>query len=177
MASRPSRPETLTQRETLTQALTLWRVGHPAYPLWTGLGASLRGGRWNSPGRAVIYASSHYSLTLLEVLANLSARTIPHGFVRSSMTVPLGLSVERVSNDTVPNWRHAVHPEATRFGDRWLEEARSLLLFVPSAVVEGIEENVLINPNHAEFASTRTEHPVPIEWDLRLFPAPAGKHR
>ncbi len=171
MASRPSPPE------TLAQPVTLWRVGHPAYPLWTGLGASLRGGRWNSPGQAVIYASSHYSLTLLEVLANLSARSIPRGFVRSSMSVPKGLSVERVSPGAVPNWRNAVHPEATRFGDRWLEEARSLLLFVPSAVVEGIEENVLINPNHTEFASTQMQSPVPVEWDLRLFPAPAGKHR
>lgn len=160
--------------ETLERQLTLWRVGHPAYPLWTGLGASLRGGRWNSPGRPVIYASVHYSLTLLEVLANLSAKSIPRGFVRSSMRAPSGVSIERVSPGALPDWRRREHPDATRFGDRWLDEARSLLLFVPSAVVEGIEENVLINPNHAEFSSTQIEAPVRIDWDPRLFSAPAG---
>lgn len=158
--------------ETLEQSVTLWRVGHPAFPMWTGLGASLRGGRWNSIGHPVIYASVHYSLTLLEVLASLPAKSIPHGLVRSSMRVAKGLSVERVLPEAVPNWRHPEHPEATRFGDRWLEEARSLLLFVPSAVVEGLEENVLINPNHAEFATTQVEAPVKIDWDLRLFPSP-----
>ncbi len=166
MASRHSRAE------ALGQPATLWRVGHPAYPLWTGLGAALHGGRWNSPGRPVIYASAHYSLALLEVLANLSAKSIPHGFVRSSMQLAKGVSVERVSPEAVPNWRRPEHLEAIRFGDRWLEERRSLLLFVPSAVVEGIEENVLINPNHAEFANAQVAEPVPIDWDLRLFPAP-----
>ena len=160
--------------QTLEQPVTLWRVGHPAYPLWTGLGAALRGGRWNSPGHPVIYASVHYSLALLEVLANLSAKSIPHGFVRSSMRLAQGVSVERASPEAVPGWRGPAHPEATRFGDCWLEEGRSLLLFVPSAVVEGVEENVLINPNHAEFSNAQIAAPVAIDWDLRLFPSPVG---
>ncbi len=160
--------------QALEQPVTLWRVGHPAYPLWTGLGASIRGGRWNSPGHPVIYASVHYSLTLLEVLANLSAKSVPRGFVRSSMRVVKGVSIERVNPMHVPGWRGPEHPEATRFGDRWLEEGRSLLLFVPSAVVEGLEENVLINPNHPEFANTQIAAPVPVDWDLRLFPSPAS---
>lgn len=168
MAS-PHRPA-----QTLQEPITLWRVGHPAYPLWTGEGAALRGGRWNSPGHPVIYASVHYSLTLLEVLANLYAKSIPHGFVRSSMEVPAGLSTERVTPNTVPGWHAAERGEAMRFGDRWIEEQRSLLLFVPSAVVEGIEENILVNPKHPEFAKTRFEAPVTIDWDSRLFPAPGG---
>ena len=161
----------LRRVDLLAQPVTLWRVGHPAFPLWTGLGAAIRGGRWNSPGRAVIYTSANYSLSLLEVLVNLAAREIPRGFIRSSMRVPAGVSVERLSSAEIPGWRNAIHPDATRFGDRWLDEKRSLLLFVPSAVVEGIESNVLINPAHPEMAATTTDEPTGIDWELRLFSA------
>lgn len=133
------------------------------------MGAAMRGGRWNSAGLRVVYASAHYSLSILEVLANLTSNSIPPSFVRSSLTVAEGASAERIPVDTVPNWNTPNHPEATRYGDQWLRESRSLLLFVPSAVVEGIEENVLVNPQHPEFEAASAAEPVPIDWDLRLF--------
>lgn len=153
----------------LEQPLQLWRVGHSAFPLWTGMGAAMRGGRWNSAGLRVVYASAHYSLSLLEVLANLTSKSIPPSFVRSSLTIANGASAERIPVNAVPGWDTPSHPAATRYGDQWLRESRSLLLFVPSAVVEGIEENVLVNPQHPEFESANATDPAPIDWDLRLF--------
>lgn len=45
-----------------------------AVPLWDGTGAALVGGRWNSPGRPVIYGSLSYSCAMLEMLAHASIR-------------------------------------------------------------------------------------------------------
>jgi RES domain-containing protein len=151
-------------------ALRLWRVGHGQYPLWSGEGARLYGGRWSPKGCAVIYTCENYSLCILEILANLKARRFPSNFVRSEMEIPAGVSVERVDISTVPGWDHPSDLRVPQgFGEQWVREARSLLLYVPSVVVEGLEWNVVINPNHPEFKRTRTQPPSPVQWDTRLL--------
>ena len=50
-----------------------WRIikTQPTAQAFDVEGASLYGGRWNSPGRSVVSASSTISLTVLEVLVHI----------------------------------------------------------------------------------------------------------
>ncbi len=153
----------------LAQPLRIFRIGHPAYPLWDGSGAATHGGRWNPVGSPVVYAASHYSLALLETLANLSSRTIPPTFVRSHVLLPDGCLAERVYPQDDAGWDSPDRTYTQALGQRWLAEARSLVLIVPSAVVEGLEDNVVINPLHPDFASLKPSTPEPVRWDERLL--------
>ena len=47
--------------------MRLYRIGDGRHPLWDGTGAALIGGRWNSPGRPLIYASLIYGGAMLEI--------------------------------------------------------------------------------------------------------------
>jgi len=51
-----------------------WRLDREVYGrTWdSGMGSKMRGGRWNIPGRRVVYASFDPSSAILEVAANRS---------------------------------------------------------------------------------------------------------
>ena len=59
-----------------------------------------------------------------------------------------------------------------RYGESWQRSRRSLLLLVPS-VVARMELNVLINPEHPEFAGVTHSLHRPVWRDRRLFGAAA----
>ena len=51
--------------------MIVYRFCHKKYAReLSGIGAKLKGGRWNPPGIAVLYTSASISLALLEILAN-----------------------------------------------------------------------------------------------------------
>lgn len=133
-----------------------------------GDGARLHGGRWNTPGRPVVYASESRALAVLEVLAGLgSARPL-------SAYLLLGLSfdaslVTAVEPEALPDdWRASPPTDPTRrIGDLWLERAESVALRVPSALVPA-ESNYLLNPRHPDFTAVRVAGPEPLELDPRL---------
>ena len=51
---------------------------------------------------------------------------------------------------------------------QWAQEKRSLVLYVPSAIVPE-ETNGVINPTHAEFATVRMEIEREFHYDSRMF--------
>jgi RES domain-containing protein len=55
-----------------------------------------------------------------------------------------------------------------RAGDAWLDKAPTAVLRVPSVVFDA-EQNVLINPAHADFRRIRLVGTRPVRWDERLF--------
>jgi len=51
----------------------VWRLAPPAFArALDGEGSRLVGGRWNSPGRHLVYTSSHLSLAVLEAYVNIA---------------------------------------------------------------------------------------------------------
>ena len=146
----------------------LFRLGTAAHPVWDGAGAATQGGRWNSPGIAVIYAASTQSLAMLERLMqrrNLS-RTL---LVEAEL--PPDLAVEDLMERPPPNWRALGSPEAAAAGGAWATAARTLLLRVPSALVPR-EANYVVNPAHPDAQRIKVGAPEPLEWDARLFGVP-----
>jgi len=53
--------------------ITAWRITKRKHKevAFTGEGAEESGGRWNSEGTRIVYASSSISLAILEILVNL----------------------------------------------------------------------------------------------------------
>jgi RES domain-containing protein len=135
----------------------------------TGEGAQRFGGRWNAPGIAVVYAATSLSLTLLEIMAN-ARRRIPPDMLYCSIDIPESVRVEVLETATLPShWHQApAPPELQEIGGEWVRRATSAVLFVPSAIAR-IENNVIINPNHVDFArlSIGKPHELPIDGRLR----------
>ena len=55
--------------------VSAWRITKRkhARSAFTGEGARLYGGRWNSPGTAIIYTAESQSLAVLEILVHLDS--------------------------------------------------------------------------------------------------------
>ncbi len=149
--------------------MRVWRLASSRYPPLTGEGARLAGGRWNSPGTPMVYASTHLSLSVLEMLVHLDVARLPADLVSFEVALPdeavetLDLSLLR------PGWENNPFQRETReIGDRWIREGRGLALVVPSAVVPA-ERNVLINPLHADIRQIRIASQEPFAFDMRLL--------
>lgn len=145
-----------------------WRIADRRHPIYSGAGAALHGGRWNSAGRPVIYAAATYACALLERLVHLGTQRIPRHQALVEITIPDWVEVERAPVEGLPGWDTEAPLVSQRYGDRWLAEERTAVLVVPS-VVAAPDENVVINPNHADFVGITHSEPRPVEWDLRLF--------
>lgn len=150
--------------------ITIWRICAPRYAetAYSGEGARLYGGRWNSKGRAVIYSSESISLAVLEQLVHVEDPTVLDAFVVVSATVDENM-IETLPPTSLPDdWRaYPAPPSLKKIGDDWLSEARSLALRVPSVTVRG-QHNYLINPAHPDFASIEASEPEPLDLDPRL---------
>lgn len=153
----------------LPKPLKAYRIGDPngQYPIFSGEGARKVKARWHSVGQNPIYCAEHYSTAMLEKLVHFSG-IMPDNQCFLEIIIPQGISYETVTKDSVPNWHGLDSPEANQFGTAWFIEARSCLLLVPS-VVARMESNILINPNHADFAQIEQGLEQPIWWDERLF--------
>lgn len=150
--------------------ITTWRICAPRYAstAYSGEGARIHGGRWNSKGRAVVYSSESLSLAVLEQLVHVEDPGVLDAFVVVSATVDED-RIEVLSPASLPDdWRAYPAPPSLRaFGDTWLSEGRSLALRVPSVTVRG-QYNYLINPSHPDFAGIEVSNPEPLDLDPRI---------
>lgn len=146
-----------------------WRVAKKRHPVYDGVGAMEVGGRWNSPGRPVIYAADSFAGAILEILAHaLRPRTLPGAHHGVRIDVPEDL-VESLDPAELPGWETKGSPEARRFGDGWLDEQRSAVLVVPAVSSRPVGRNLLVNPAHPSATRITTGPVFNVPWDERLF--------
>jgi RES domain-containing protein len=146
-----------------------YRIADSRHPLFDGTGAFVHGGRWNSPGKLIIYAAETYSGALLEQLAHANIGRIPALQVYIEIEIPDHVKVERVRADEIPAWNGADLRPAQERGDAWFKAGNSAVLIVPSAVTGGIESNLLIRQAHPDFSAIKASEPKPVIWDPRLL--------
>ena len=147
----------------------VWRLASGRYPPLAGDGARLVGGRWNSPGCPLIYASESIALCLAECLVHVTG-TLPGNYMAFKIEFPD--SEVEVLNTKLLNrsWKHnPVHTRAV--GDKWLRELRSLALIVPSVVLPE-SRNILLNPQHPHAIQIRLISQQPFSFDPWLRPGP-----
>jgi len=155
--------------------MKLFRIADTRHTIWSGTGAMLVGGRFNSPGRPVIYAALTFAGAMLEVLVHARIGKVPKTHAWVEATVPDDVPIERHTADTLPaGWGGAAQQPARQLGDAWLAESRTAILVVPSVVARA-EFNVLVNPSHPDAARITVADPQPVVWDERLFVTPAAR--
>jgi RES domain-containing protein len=152
--------------------MDLWRLCRRPHADLTGEGARIFGGRWNSPGRAVVYFAEHPALAALEVRVHLDLpfELLPADYVLMRVALPDSLiaEIETSTGETLADLRTA------EVGDRWLAEARSAALRVPSVLVTNAW-NILFNPRHPEAARANITRVEPFHFDPRLWQPLAGE--
>jgi RES domain-containing protein len=150
--------------------ISAWRIVKRKHlkNAFTGEGARLFGGRWNSPGHAVVYTAQSQALAALELLVHLESPELLRHYVALEVQFP-GELMEEVDHARLPkNW--SAYPPPVRLqeiGDAWIAERRSVVLRVPSAVVPA-ESNYLLNPAHPDFTRLPIGEPAPFRFDPRL---------
>lgn len=158
-----------------------WRIARRPYALdRLGIGARQDGGRWNRAGTGVIYAGCTIAITALERFVHL-AGVVPPDLVLVRVELPDGYSAERPELSDLPkDWDLVpAGPGSMDFGTKWARGNRSLVLYVPSAVLRE-ESNAVLNPNHTEFAAVKMTIEREFSYDPRLYlprRAPTRKKR
>jgi RES domain-containing protein len=150
--------------------VTVYRIckAENAAGIWTGAGARVFGGRWNSKGVAVVYTAENRSLAAMEQLVHLQSPRALTGYVIASATFDAE-HVRRVETKELPRrWKAPVAPAGLkRLGDDWVTAGKHAVLAVPSAVMPG-EWNYLLNPAHSAFAGFGRTKPEAFKYDARL---------
>jgi len=148
-----------------------WRICRRRYAAdaATGEGARLYGGRWNSRGVRVVYASTSLALAAVETFVNLEPNLQPRDLVSIEVEISEELEIRRLDQKTLPRYWHQTRDESLRrFGDEWTRAGQTMALLVLSAAIRG-EWNVLLNPAHPDFQKVKFGEPVPFHFDARMF--------
>lgn len=133
-----------------------------------GEGARLFGGRWNSKGTRVAYLSDSPALAALEILVHTRSPEDLADYLLFELTFSAALVETMGTGGLPPDWRELTLSTSTQaIGDRWVEEARSVLLALPSAVVSQ-QCNFLLNPAHPEISRVEVGEAQPFSFDPRL---------
>ena len=104
--------------------------------------------RWNSADVQVAYGSEHLALSALELLTYWGHYPNMRGY--QLFTLDIGLEHTEDVLHRNPTIDPRDYSQTRRYGDTWVEEARSLALKVPSVVLP-LSFNYLINPKHSTF--------------------------
>lgn len=135
---------------------------------FSGEGARQFGGRWNSPGMVVVYASEHLSLAALEILVHLQPRGALR-FVAFAVEFDDVLIAKMPASALPEHWRAEPPGAATmEIGDAWVRAGRTAVLSVPSVIVPE-ERNYLLNPLHPDFSRIKVQAPIEFTFDPRLI--------
>jgi RES domain-containing protein len=150
--------------------LEAWRMVKEKHlaTAFSGEGAAKTGGRWNSRGVAVVYASATRSLAALETLLHLNPPVLfNYKLLRLEFDESL---VERLKLTALPSdWKVEPPPLSTRrLGDDWARSSRSAILAVPSVILPD-ETNYLLNPAHPDFRKIALGPPADFAFDPRLL--------
>lgn len=153
----------------------LWRIAsdtkdYEAHDLG-GKGAEKTGGRWNRPGRAVVYSATSIALACLETVVHLNADGLPMNRFLVRIDVPDDVWHTRqvlTPADLAIGWSAVPEGKVSLdLGDVWLQGAATALLVVPSVIVPE-ESNVLIDPAHPHAGSIVAFKTKPWFYDQRL---------
>jgi RES domain-containing protein len=155
--------------------MKVWRICRAPYAAeaFSGEGARRFGGRWNSRGVRMVYASTSLSLAAIELFVHLEPGQAPEDLVYLSATLPDGEPGRTIQPaELPPDWWSddiAVSGETTReLGDAWIRSRASLAMQVPSVPIR-VEWNVVLNPLHPRIAELKIEPAQPFVFDARMF--------
>ena len=164
-----SKPRKATFSDSKTIALpNLWRISQ--YVDLRGEGGRRRAGRWNSAGKPVVYLGDSAAGVVLERIVHFmdqDCTRLPESLRLLLIEYPAAFQCEELSETELPSdWR--TNLDITRnIGDRWLQQQKTALLKVPSAVVP-FATNFLLNPEQEDWPLVTIERHFEFDFDPRL---------
>lgn len=150
----------------------------------SGAGSNKAGGRWNTPGRYVAYASGNLSLAMLELLVHVDDaeefRKLP--YVYHTVVFPSEAVAVLQGEDLPDEWDARPESRGSQVaGDEWIESQTSVVLAVPSVITpprfryEPEYMNYLINSNHPDIKQAiGLGKVVDLDLDSRLHRDSSG---
>lgn len=118
----------------------------------------------------MIYAADSVATCLLEILVHTRGVKPPGTMGWIEIDVPNGISSERVEPKRLKGWDDPSNLVTQQYGEKWIREGRSCILWVPSVAASGHAWNAVLNVEHPEFALVTSSAPKRLELDARLFP-------
>jgi RES domain-containing protein len=152
--------------ESAGDRVRLYRVIEPrqASEPFSGPGSDA-GGRWTSPRTPGVYASLSPATALLEYLVHLEGAT-PPALLMATASIPRDTVLAQL--ELPSEWPERPYRASVRqVGDDWSRHRRSLALRVPSAVCPDAC-NIVLNPEHPDFAKLEIDQLAPVTLDSRL---------
>lgn len=147
----------------------VWRLvaARHAATAMNGEGAAAFGGRWNPPGRRMVYTADSLALATLEMSVHLTGGRVK--YLAIQLILPDELVDALDPSGLKKSWATS-EPSTQRVGEAWLDSRRSPALSVPSALVDArsLERNVLVNPLHPALADMREVQRFEVVLDERL---------
>lgn len=129
----------------------------------SGAGARLHGGRWNSPGLAMVYTAENNVLAAFEVAIRIPLEHISNNYVM----VPIDLPETAFHEPDLSRTWYKDEKQTRAAGDEFLRANSHLVMKVPSALISD-SWNYLLNPAHPGIAHVKIQSPRPILFDRRL---------
>ena len=148
-----------------------WRVVSQKYAAsaFDGEGARRSGGRFNSPGTPVVYASDTLALAVLEVVVHLPTYRALRERIAFRLDIPDELIATLTEHDLPGDWRSTPPSRSTQtLGDAWVTRADSAVLQLPSVLLPH-HTNLILNPAHPDVSQIAIGSPEPIPVDPRLI--------
>ncbi|MBD2701576.1 RES family NAD+ phosphorylase [Spirosoma sp. BT702] len=125
--------------------------------------------RWNERGQMVIYTAATRALACLENVVHRSGEGLLADFRVMVIDVTDELDIETITTDSLPaDWfEFRQYDTCQRIGGEWLQNGRTAVLKVPSAIIPN-EWNYLLNPAHPDFSQIQLLRTEPFVFDPRL---------
>jgi len=104
------------------------------------------------------YASQHLSLAAIELFVHVVEEDEPRDLVSVEAEFPITEEMVEKQQHEIASRLHEgwqFDLDATRaMGDRWFRGNSAAVMLVPSVVID-VEWNILLNPQHADFAKLK----------------------
>jgi RES domain-containing protein len=130
-----------------------------------------KGGRWNSPGRGVVYCSSSRALAAMEQWVHMDekARQNPEPMSAVLLAYPDNAPCLEIARENLPQDLEdpCCVDLCLQMGDAWLDKGEALVLIAPSFVVPH-EINIMLNPLHPDARHIRTLTVEDFKFDPRM---------
>ncbi len=135
----------------------------------SGIGAALKGGRWNRKGTEVIYTASSRALAMAEVFVHFTIQDLPNDYFMLMIYVPDSTPQYHITEDQLPlHWNLFPYSQGSQnVGEKVLQKRNYGVIKVPSAVVKGCF-NYLIDPAYTDFDQVKIVDEEKFPFDTRL---------
>jgi len=133
----------------------------------SGMGAALRGGRWNKKGTPVLYTGESKEIALLETLVNITPMLAP-SMVLLTLEIP-NKSVTSLNINDLPNgWMNYPYPTVlSEIAENWVKKMETIALKVPSSIIDS-SHNYILNCSHPNYSEVKIIEMKDFYFDPRL---------